>query len=179
MLELVGTHPSARGMVWIIFVLFWCNLSLSGLHLSPSYFFLLILSSFPSWWCCIQGLLQLKTYFQTGSSLIYCRQQQLPGNHVDRSISSWFAAQCVSWCDELPFRPGLSSHTLNFSAFQRSLMAECHALLSGNLKLNLIASPVTVFKRSFRQVNGISAERSALDVQSVSDNRNELWVKCD
>lgn len=43
-------------------------------------------------------------------------------------------------------------------------VSERHALLSGNLKLNLIASPVTVFKRSFRQVNGISAERSALHV---------------
>ncbi len=43
-------------------------------------------------------------------------------------------------------------------------LAECHTLLSGNLKLNLIGSPVTVFKWSFRQVNGISAERSALDV---------------
>lgn len=44
-------------------------------------------------------------------------------------------------------------------SFQALVLAECRAPLSRNLKLNLIASAVAVFKRSFRQVNGISTEK--------------------
>lgn len=44
-------------------------------------------------------------------------------------------------------------------SFQALPLAECRAPLSRNLKLNLIASAVAMFKRSFRQVNGISTEK--------------------
>ncbi|KAF0045828.1 hypothetical protein F2P81_002357 [Scophthalmus maximus] len=48
------------------------------------------------------------------------------------------------------------------------------------LLAQLFTSTANVLQdQSFVTVNGISAERSTLDVQSGPDNRNELRVKCD
>lgn len=92
------------------------------------------------------------------------------------------AVLCVFKVFPMSYLTGLGevhAHCISLFPLQPSLWLSTTALLRGNLKLSLIGAPVTVFKWSFRQVNGISAERSTLDVQSGPDNRNELRVKCD